>query len=203
MTMRTKLFGSSRLSLLPLSLSMSVLLAGCNAESAQDAAATPAVQTTLIQLWSEGSPAFGVFVPNERPRDTGAEDGSRLPALYTAAGGTALAQNDLLDYVFLNLEADFDPEAVTVIAEGLAASGVAVPPTLLVRIPPISSDGVDAARARVADVLSRGAQGIVLAYDTLDESRCRAPAAAAAARRAPGLTTPPRPRAASTTSGTG
>ena len=164
MTMGTKLFGSSRLSLLPLSLSMSVLLAGCNAESAQDATATPAVQTTLIQLWSEGSPAFGVFVPNERPRDTVAEDGSRLPALYTAAGGAALAQNDLLDYLFLNLEADFDPEAVTVIAEGLAASGVAVPPTLLVRIPPISSDGVDAARARVADVLSRGAQGVVIPH---------------------------------------
>ena len=43
-----------------------------------------AQSTTLVHLWSEGTPAFGVFVPNERERGVTGPDGERLGPLYTA-----------------------------------------------------------------------------------------------------------------------
>jgi len=121
-------------------------------------------QTSLIQLWSAKQPAFGIFVPSERSSDERATDGSRLPALYSSEGGVALAQNALLDYLFLNLEGNYDAEAVSTIAEGVGRAGVPVPPTLLVRIPPISADGADAARSRVIEALARGADGVVIPH---------------------------------------
>lgn len=119
-----------------------------------------AERTTLVRLWSEGTPAFGVFVPNERERGARGPDGERLPPLYTSEGGARLADDPLLDYVFLNLEGAWDPTAVGVIAEGLRGSDK----TLLVRIPPISADGEEAARERVAESLAAGADGIVLPH---------------------------------------
>ena len=131
---------------------------------AADASARPA----LLELWAEGTPAFGVFVPSERERGAVGPDGERLPPLYTAEGGARLAANPLLDYVFLNLEGSYDAGAVDAIAEGLGQSDVA----LLVRIPPISADGPDAARARVAEVLAAGADGVVLPHvRSPDEAR--------------------------------
>lgn len=145
------------------------LLAACG--GAQDDAAAPAgseatmaeqaaPRTALIELWSEGTPAFGVFVPSERERGARGPDGEMLPPLYTAEGGARLAADPLLDYVFLNLEGRYDASAVTALAEGMAGSEK----TLLVRIPPISADGADAARERVAEILAAGAQGIVLPH---------------------------------------
>jgi 2-keto-3-deoxy-L-rhamnonate aldolase RhmA len=126
--------------------------------------AVPALEagprTALIELWSEGTPAFGVFVPSERERGAVGPDGERLPPLYTVEGGARLAADSLLDYVFLNLEGMYDAEAVTALAEGMGGTEK----TLLVRIPPISADGADAARARVAEVLAAGADGIVLPH---------------------------------------
>ena len=139
-------------------------------ESATDdaAAAAPAVtsagQSTAIRLWSEGEPAFGIFVPSERPRGERGPDGERLPALYTVEGGAELARNDLLDYLFLNLEGSYDAEAVSSISEGLGNEGTPARKTLLVRIPPISADGPEVARARVVEALERGADGVVLPH---------------------------------------
>lgn len=135
-------------------------LAGCG--GAEGDASTAAARTPLIELWSEGTPAFGVFVPSERERGARGPDGERLAPLYTAAGGTALAANPLLDYLFLNLEGAYDPEAVTAMATGIEAG--AGNPTLLVRIPPVSADGPEVTRARVVASLAAGADGIVFPH---------------------------------------
>lgn len=121
-------------------------------------------RTTLIELWSEGVPTFGVFVPSERERGALGPDGERLPPLYTSAGGERLARNPLLDYVFLNLEHSYDVGAVSAIAAGLASATAVGEKTLLVRIPPISVDGAEAARGRVAEALAAGADGIVIPH---------------------------------------
>lgn len=131
------------------------------AEASISAADATADRTALIELWSNDVPAFGVFVPSERERDARGPDGEPLPALYTRAGGERLAANELLDYVFLNLERGYDAGAVAAIAEGLDALGAAGEKTLLVRIPPISADGAEAARTRTAEALAAGADGIV------------------------------------------
>ena len=117
-------------------------------------------QSTLIRLWAEGTPAFGVFVPSERERGARGPDGERLPALYTAAGGAELGANQLLDYLFLNLEGSYDAAAVSEIAAGLERAGSDM--TLLVRIPPISADGADAARARVGSLVERMGQPVMV-----------------------------------------
>jgi 2-keto-3-deoxy-L-rhamnonate aldolase RhmA len=119
-------------------------------------------QSTLIRLWAADTPAFGIFVPSERERGARGPDGGRLPAVYTAAGGARHAANPLLDYLFLNLESAYDLDAVSEIAEGLAS--VDSDMTLLVRIPPISTDGADVARARVAEALAAGADGITIPH---------------------------------------
>jgi hypothetical protein len=133
---------------------------GSTASAAGEVAAAMSSQTALIRLWRDGTPAFGVFVPSERERGATGPDGERLPPLHTAEGGARLAANPLLDYVFLNLEGAYDAGAVAAIAEGLRGSDK----TLLVRIPPISTDGAEAARTRVAEILAAGADGIVLPH---------------------------------------
>ena len=143
-------------------------LFACGGEPQEDggtsAAAPDEPRTTLVELWSEGTPAFGVFVPSERERGARGPDGERLPPLYSSAGGERLAQNPLLDYVFLNLEGAYDAAAVTEIAAGLASPNAVSEKSLLVRIPPISADGAEAARARIAEALAAGADGIVLPH---------------------------------------
>jgi 2-keto-3-deoxy-L-rhamnonate aldolase RhmA len=134
---------------------------GATLEAAEVA---PPAGNALVELWRDGSPAFGVYVPNERERGATGPDGERLGALYTVEGGRRLARNPLYDYVFLNLEGRYDAEAISAIAEGLASVGAESPPTLLVRIPPISADGVGAARARVIEALDLGADGIVVPH---------------------------------------
>jgi 2-keto-3-deoxy-L-rhamnonate aldolase RhmA len=120
----------------------------------------------VIDLWSQGKPAFGVFVPNENPvpRGPGAAGGPGATAVYTRAGGEKLAANPLYDFVFLNLEGGYDAAAVTAIAAGLRASAGGRPKTLLVRIPPIERDGVAAARARVKEALELGADGVTIPH---------------------------------------
>ncbi len=140
------------------------MTAACSDVSDDTSAADAESTSRLIQLWSAGTPAFGVFVPNERPRGEVAPDGSRLPPLYTAEGGASLGENPLLDYLFLNLEGNYDTEAVAAIAEGLGRSDRDGGPSLLVRIPPIERDGVETARARVIESLQLGADGIVIPH---------------------------------------
>ena len=162
---------------------LAVLATACAGEddeapSAQDAEPTSAVRaqdaarsirpnpnrTTLIDLWSDGTPAFGVFVPNERERGARGPNGERPAARYTAAGAEALAANPLLDFVFLNLEGHFDLRAVTAVAEGLGRSGATGEKTLLVRIPPLAEAGSEATRRRVLESLEEGADGIVFPH---------------------------------------
>ena len=139
--------------------------------------------TSTIGLWERNLAAFGVFVPPEfaggggpggggRPGPgAGAEPGAgaggrgqRGPPRYTVEGGRELARNPLLDFVFLNLERNYDPAAVEAIATGLSAPGAVGRKTLLVRIPSIEQDGEEVTRARVREALELGADGVVLPH---------------------------------------
>ena len=135
-------------------------LAGVACTSPTETARLPA--TPLIEVWTRGLPAFGVFVPSEQPRRDA--DGNRLPPHYTLDGAERLGRDPLLDYVFLNLEGAYDAPAVDTLVAGLARVSAEERPTLLVRIPPIEREGEQAARARVHDALTRGADGIVLPH---------------------------------------
>ena len=134
----------------------------------------------VIPLWSQGKVAFGVYAPNENAPPPGAGGaggagraggaGGGAPAtprpkpLYTVAGGEKLAMNPLYDYVFLNLEGSYDPDAVKAMSQGLRSSKATSRKTLLVRIPPISADGAEAARARVKEILDAGADGVTIPH---------------------------------------
>ena len=135
-------------------------LAGVACTSPTETARLPA--TPLIEVWTRGLPAFGVFVPSEQPRRDA--DGNRLPPHYTLDGAERLGRDPLLDYLFLNLEGAYDAPAVDTLVAGLARVSAEERPTLLVRIPPIEREGEQAARARVHDALTRGADGIVLPH---------------------------------------
>ena len=128
----------------------------------------------LVDLWNEGQPAFGIFVPDERPRpaERPAPGTPRQPPVHTAEGAAELARNPLYDFLFLNLEGSWDPAYVQAMVEGLRAPGVDSPPALLVRIPTIEAAGEEATRARVREVLELGADGVVLPHiRSVEEAR--------------------------------
>jgi 2-keto-3-deoxy-L-rhamnonate aldolase RhmA len=151
-------------------------------------------ENVVIDLWMQGKPAFGVFVPNENvaqrppgqpptgasgatagagggPSRGGPQSGARPKPLYTRAGGEKLAANPLYDYVFLNLEGSYDGEAVKAIAEGLRSPGATSRKTLIVRIPAYH-DAPDQSRARVREIFAAGADGITFPHvENLDEAR--------------------------------
>lgn len=124
----------------------------------------------VLDLWNAGKPAFGIFVPNENPQRF--ERGQPPPkGIYTKEGGAKLAANPQLDFVFLNLEGSYDLEAVKNIAAGLRSGG-GPRKTLLVRIPTIERDGVEATRTRVKEVLTAGADGVTLPHiRTVEEAK--------------------------------
>ncbi|MEE8146369.1 MAG: aldolase/citrate lyase family protein, partial [Longimicrobiales bacterium] len=122
-------------------------------------------ENVLIDLWADGIAAFGIFVPNERPRTDGQRQSGELPApVYTSEGGERLARNPLYDFLFLNLEGRYDVGAVAAIAEGLRSPSAVGRKTLLVRIPPIERDGEEVTRARVREILALGADGVVMPH---------------------------------------
>jgi 2-keto-3-deoxy-L-rhamnonate aldolase RhmA len=125
---------------------------------------------SVLDLWNAGRPAFGVFVPNENPQPF--QRGQPPPTgIYSKEGGVKLAANPLLDFVFLNLEGSYDLAAVKAIAEGLKG-GAGPRKTLLVRVPTIERDGVEATRARVKEVLEAGADGVTLPHiRSVDEAK--------------------------------
>ncbi|MDP2389372.1 MAG: aldolase/citrate lyase family protein [Acidobacteriota bacterium] len=133
-----------------------------------------AAHAQVIPLWSQGKVAFGVYAPNENAPPPGAGGAGRagggVPStprpkpLYTVGGAEKLAMNALYDYVFLNLEGSYDPEAVKAMSQGLRSAKATSRKTLLVRIPPISADGADAARARVKEILDAGADGVTIPH---------------------------------------
>ena len=131
------------------------------------AACQPAAQheNAIIDLWGQNTAAFGVYVPNENPpTPEQRRNRERPPPVYTREGGERLAQNPLYDFVFLNLEGAYDVGAVSAIAEGLRSPRAVSRKTLLVRIPPISTDGEETARTRVKEILDLGADGVILPH---------------------------------------
>lgn len=125
-----------------------------------------------LELWSQGKPAFGVYVPNENPQRF--VRGQPPPtAIYTREGAARLGANPLYDFVFLNLEGTYDPTAAKTVVDGLrSAQGAGPRKTVIVRIPSIASDGVAATRARVRDVLAAGADGVTIPHiRSVEEAR--------------------------------
>jgi 2-keto-3-deoxy-L-rhamnonate aldolase RhmA len=150
-----------------LALVMGVL--PCTGLLAQGAAARDAGGTGkgLIELWAAGQPAFGYYVRQAREEGDTAEH-----PVYTVQTGRELAANPLPDFAFLSLEQHYDAASARNIAEGLHSGGVNRDMALLVRIPPISEDGVEAARARTREVLELGADGVVIPHVlSLEEAR--------------------------------
>jgi 4-hydroxy-2-oxoheptanedioate aldolase len=114
-------------------------------------------RTVAVELWAKGQVAFGVYAP--RP--------------YTSENGARLAASPLYDFVFLNLEGNYDGAAVQATARGLG--GEASGPdrkTLLVRIPSIERAGAAETQARVKEVLGFGAHGVVIPHvRSVEEAR--------------------------------
>jgi 2-keto-3-deoxy-L-rhamnonate aldolase RhmA len=133
-------------------------------------------ENAVLDLWAAGKPAFGVFVPNEnaaagRGQGRGEPGAPRPKPLYTKAGGEKLAANPLYDYVFLNLEGNYDPEAIKAIGEGLRSSQASGRKTLLVRIPPFHEDPA-AGAARIKEVFALGGDGVTVPHVTsVDEAK--------------------------------
>jgi hypothetical protein len=117
----------------------------------------------LIDVWAQGKAAFGIFVPNENPapRERGAPP---PPAIYTRQGGEKLAMNPLYDFVFLNMEGSYDAAGVKAIADGLRSAKAVSRKALIVRIPPIERDGIEATKARVKEAFDLGADGVTLPH---------------------------------------
>jgi 2-keto-3-deoxy-L-rhamnonate aldolase RhmA len=123
--------------------------------------AASAANAQVLELWPNGKVAFGVYAPSEAERGQ--------PAKYTPEGAAKVAANPLYDYVFLNLEGAYDAAAVKAYGAGLKKASRK---TLIVRIPPISADGVDATRARVKEILDAGADGVTIPHiRDLDEAK--------------------------------
>ena len=130
-------------------------------EGTLDAAKAAAGGTNLVELWAAGKVGFGEYVTQMHKKG---EPRSEEPPRYTVETGRRLAANPLLDYAFLNLEGHYDADSARDVAIGLRSNGDEAAMALLVRIPPISKDGVEAARARVKEVLALGANGVVLPH---------------------------------------
>jgi beta-lactamase class D/2-keto-3-deoxy-L-rhamnonate aldolase RhmA len=140
--------------------------------AAQPAQSEAARTHGLIELWAQGKPAFGVYAPNENPGPRGQRGQPPQPAVYTRAGAEKLAMNPLYDYVFLNLEGRYDAAAVKVMADGLRDPKAVSRKALIVRIPPIDTDGAATTRTRVKEILALGADGITIPHVTsVDEAK--------------------------------
>lgn len=158
----------------PLSLVLLVAAGGCtpDAPARTGAAEAAAERPDLIAVWERGEPAFGIFVPDERPRQEAPRrrEGPRPAPVHTAEGGRRLAEDPLLDFAFLNLEGAYDAGAVRAIVEGMEEAGGG--PALLVRVPTIEDAGEEATRARVREILEVGADGVVIPHvRSVEEAR--------------------------------
>jgi 2-keto-3-deoxy-L-rhamnonate aldolase RhmA len=136
---------------------------GSSERSARLQPSGSAPRPDIFDLWSRAKPAFGIYAPNENPGPRG--EGPRK-AVYTRAGGEKLAANPLYDFVFLNLEGAYDPEAIKAMADGLRAASAAGRKALIVRIPSIDSEGSAVTRRRVKEALDLGADGITIPHVT-------------------------------------
>ncbi len=106
-------------------------------------------QNIVLNLWAEGKPAFGIYVP---------------ASAYTTEGAAKLSENPLYDYLFLNLEEGYNPAAVKAVSEGLRSPGAVNRKTIIVRIPPMEKDGPELTKARIKEILDAGADGVTLPH---------------------------------------
>ena len=135
-----------------------VMLMGCSSTDFEH-------QNPVIASWMRGDPVFGVFAPSEpRPGGSRSSGEERPTPFYTLESARALAENPLYDFVFLNLEASYDSEAVKVMVEGLKAYQESSRKTLLVRIPSIANDGEELTKRRVEEIMDLGADGVVFPH---------------------------------------
>jgi hypothetical protein len=136
-------------------------------------------QNAVIDLWAQGKPVFGVYVPslgqplwseplpppaaNRGGRGGGGRGGpppARPDPVYTREIGEALAKDPLVDFAFLNLEGGYDASGAKAIIDGLRSPAATHRVTLLVRIPSIQDAGADKTRVRVKQLLDMGADGV-------------------------------------------
>lgn len=123
----------------------------------------------VLELWAAGEPAFGKYVTQAAKE--GEADSKKKP-VYTVETGRGLAENPTLDFAFLSLEQHYNADSVRNVNKGIRSGGVNSDMSLLVRIPPINVDGVEAAQARVNEVLALGANGVVIPHVlSADEAR--------------------------------
>jgi 2-keto-3-deoxy-L-rhamnonate aldolase RhmA len=142
---------------------------GAAPDSDQAGALGQSQRAAVLDLWTSGKPAFGIYAPNE---NAGPRGQAPRAAVYTREGGEKLAMNPLYDFVFLNLEGAYDVAAVKAIAEGLRSPKAVSRKALVVRIPPIDKDGASAARTRVKEALDAGADGVTIPHiQNLDEAK--------------------------------
>lgn len=147
-------------------LGIATVMTTAGAVQAQRAAGA---RSATLDLWAQGKATFGVFVPDENPAPRGPNRG---PAVYTKAGGAALAKNPLIDFVFLNLEGHYDRDAVMAISEGLGPKGTPGRKLMLVRIPPMTEEGPAVTLTRIKEILAMGADGVTLPHiENLDQAR--------------------------------
>src|SRR5215831_7685248 len=141
-------------------------------------------QNAIIDIWAQGKPVFGVYVPSvgqplwnlPAPANRGArgqgqpgvppapgERGQQVrpDPVYTREIGEALAKDPLVDFAFLNEEGLYDASGTKAILDGLRSAGGSHRVTLLVRIPSIQEAGADKTRVRVKQLMDMGVDGVV------------------------------------------
>ena len=134
-------------------------------------------QNAIIDIWAQGKPVFGVYVPSmgqplwnapapttppqQNPPAPGARGQARPDPVYTRDIGEALAKDPLVDFAFLNLEGLYDASGAKAIIDGLRSASATHRVTLLVRIPSIQDAGEEKTRVRVKQLLDMGADGVV------------------------------------------
>jgi hypothetical protein len=137
-------------------------------------------QNAILDLWAQGKPAFGVYVPavgqplpntpapppaarGQRAANGAGfgQRGARPDPVYTREIGEALAKDPYVDFAFLNMENAYDASGVKAIADGLHSPSATHRVTLVVRIPSIQEAGPEKTNVRVKQVLDLGADGVV------------------------------------------
>lgn len=105
----------------------------------------------IIDILNGGNNIYGIFVPGNE-------------GVYSVDTAVELADNDQLDYLFLNLEEIYTTEAIDVLVEGISRVAPEDQPTLLVRLPTIDDAGYELTLQRINEVLEHGGDGIVFPH---------------------------------------
>ncbi len=143
----------------PLSILLALTMAACSGAQDDDAveldtaAAGASSSNGIIRLLAAGQAVFGVF-PEQ-----------------SAEGGTAVASQRDVDFVFYSLESGpWDIPTMKSFRAAMAeASGDREPPPMTLRIPPVRDDR-EAARRHLEEGIAAGISGVVLPHvDSVDD----------------------------------